>query len=107
MNFDSTKIKKRLEASGAAAQVWLDKTVLKDCEPYVPTDSGELIRSARAASKPGSGEIIYNTPYASALYYGYQGKSKTRPLATRLWFEAAKEVHGGRWIKGVKKIGGK
>lgn len=107
VDFDSTKIKKRLEASSMAAQVWLDKTILKDCEPYVPTDSGELIRSARVASKPGSGEIIYNTPYARTLYYGYKGKSKTRPLATSLWFETAKAVHGEKWIKGVKKIGGK
>lgn len=107
VDFDSNKIKKRMQDSLTVAQVWLDTSVLRDCEPYVPSSSGELIRSARTATKIGSGEIIYNTPYARAVYYGYHGKSQTRPLATRLWFETAKLVHGDKWIKGVKKIGGK
>ena len=107
VDFDSSNIKKRLENSLAAAQIWLDRAVLNDSEPYIPSSSGELIRSARAASKIGSGEIIYNTPYARAVYYGYHNKSQTHPLATRLWFETAKAVNGGRWIKGVKEIGGR
>lgn len=61
--------KKNLE-KGGAVQRYIDSEVIRQCEPYVPFDSGELTRSASLATQVGSGMVIYNTPYAHYQYYG-------------------------------------
>lgn len=65
------KIKKRhgIEAGGPAQQ-FLDMEVIRQCEPYVPYDSGNLTRSAWTATRIGSGEVVYPGPYAHYQYYG-------------------------------------
>lgn len=48
----------------------IDAEVIRQCEPYVPFDAGTLSRSANLATKVGSGEVVYDTPYAHYQYYG-------------------------------------
>lgn len=48
----------------------VDAEVIRQCEPYVPFDTGALSRSANLATKVGSGEVVYDTPYAHYQYYG-------------------------------------
>lgn len=88
------------------AQKWLDNEVLKDCDPYVPKRTGNLIHSGILGTKIGSGKVIYNAPYAKINYYGTNRKfSKDKnPKACAQWFEAAKAVKKKSWEKGVKKI---
>ncbi len=97
----------RFDKQVSDAQKWLDNEVLKDCEPYVPMDTGTLARSGQRGTVPGSGEIVYNAPYAAAQYYGRANKSRDKhPQATMQWFEKAKAVHKARWISNAKKLAG-
>lgn len=55
---------------GGAVQRYIDSEVIRQCEPYVPFDSGALNASASLNTHIGSGFVIYNTPYAHYQYYG-------------------------------------
>lgn len=48
----------------------VDAAVIRECFPYVPFDEGILAGSASTATKVGSGEVIYDTPYSRYQYYG-------------------------------------
>jgi hypothetical protein len=88
------------------AQKWLDNEVLKDSAPYTPFRTGNLMMSGTRGTVLGSGEVVYNAPYARACYYA-QGRSfnpSFHPLATAQWFEKAKAVKLEKWIDGVGKV---
>lgn len=55
---------------GGHVQKIVDAAVIRVCLPYVPFDEGVLAGSANTATDVGSGEVIYDTPYARYLYYG-------------------------------------
>ena len=97
----------RLKIANKKAQTWLDDEVLKDCAPYVPRITGALERSGIDGTVIGSGEVIYNSPYAKAQYYGYFNHStQAHPQACREWFEVSKAMNKAKWIAGAKKLGG-
>lgn len=60
---------KNLE-KGGRVQAAIDNAVIAYSMPYCPWETGTLARSPYTASPPGSGRVIYNTPYARYLYYG-------------------------------------
>lgn len=87
------------------AQEFVDSEVLKDCDPYVPMRSGNLVRSGQRGTSIGSGQVVYNAPHAGPQYHAYPNKSKSKhPQATMEWFEAAKAVNKEKWIKGAQRI---
>lgn len=55
---------------GGHVQKTIDAAVIRETFPYLPFDEGILAGSANTATKIGSGEVIYDTPYARYLYYG-------------------------------------
>lgn len=55
---------------GGNVQKAVDAAVIRECFPYLPFDEGVLAGSANTATEIGSGEVIYDTPYARYLYYG-------------------------------------
>lgn len=55
---------------GGHVQKAVDAAVIEQCLPYLPFDEGVLAGSANTATKVGSGEVVYDTPYARYLYYG-------------------------------------
>lgn len=55
---------------GGHVQKAVDAAVIRVCFPYVPFGEGVLAGSANTATKIGSGEVVYDTPYARYLYYG-------------------------------------
>ena len=55
---------------GGYVQQVVDAAVIRECFPYLPFDEGVLAGSANTATEIGSGEVIYDTPYARYLYYG-------------------------------------
>ena len=59
----SVLAKKNLQLGGAV-QKYIDSEVIRQCEPYVPFDSGILTASANTATEIGSGCVVYSTPYA-------------------------------------------
>lgn len=90
------------------AQKVLDLQVLKDCAPYVPRDTGNLVDSGTRATDIGSGEVVWDAPYADKQYYTAPNKAHDRhPLAVMQWFEAAKAVRKDAWLRVAKKAGGR
>lgn len=65
------KLKRELGVEiGGHVQKAVDAAVIRECFPYVPFDEGILAGSANTATEVGSGEVVYDTPYARYLYYG-------------------------------------
>lgn len=73
---------------GGRVQKTVDSEVLRYCDPYVPFDTGALKTSGITATVIGSGEVVYNTPYARRQYYENSGKSGG--LRGKQWFERMK-----------------
>ena len=96
----------RFNAKFSEAQKWLDNEVLKDCAPYVPMRSGDLMRSGDAGTVIGSGKVEYNMPYSRRQYYGqdFNHSKNKHSQACAQWFEKAKAAKKDDWIKGVNKI---
>lgn len=89
-------LKKRGLLEGGRAQKFVDSEVLRLCAPYVPFDMGILSESGAANTIFGSGNVIYNTPYARRWYYNpanFQGA----PMRGNYWFERMKN-NGGKAI---------
>jgi hypothetical protein len=106
-DIDYRKIERKLDAAVDRGQKVLDLQVLKDCEPYVPRDEGELVRSGIRATNPGDGEVVWDAPYANRQYYGFPNKARdVNPLASRYWFERAKAARETVWKRIAKaKVG--
>lgn len=107
IKFDTKKTLARLQSGVIKkAQQWLDNEVLKDTAQYVPMRSGDLMRSGNNATKLGSGNVVYNMPYARKVYYGYSLKfSKDKhPLASAAFFEKSKAVNLKKWETGTQRI---
>ena len=108
VNINYAAIGSKLKASTKRAQMVLDTQVLKDCGPYTPHDQGDLESSGQRASKIGSGEVSWATPYARRQYYSLPNKSHDkRPMAVMRWFEAAKAARKAAWLRVAKAAGGK
>lgn len=90
----------------AAAEEALGRAVLASCDPYVPYDTGRLAGSAVLRISPDTrmrGEIVWNTPYAKAVYFGdLRGvtySAEHHPHAAARWFEAAKSTELADWTR--------
>lgn len=95
----------RFKERNEKAQKWVDNEVLKDCDPYVPMRSGDLVRSGQRGTVIGSGKVVYAAPHAAAQYKHFPNKSKAKhPQAVMAWFEAAKSVNKDKWVKGARKV---
>lgn len=116
---------RRMEGNFADAQRYLDLRVIRDTEPFVPFDRGVLRNSAKYATRVGSGQVVYKTPYAHYLYNGelmvgvtsrssyakagepkeYTGRPLTyhTPGTGAMWFEESKRKNLKSWVKGVKE----
>lgn len=130
-NNGSIKIKisgRRIQRNLIKAQEYLDSVVLTDCRPYIPNRNGMLSNLDKNKTVIGSGEVIWEGPYAHYQYTGkdmigvytkrhwamryepkeYNGRALKyhTPGTGPYWFEKAKRVHGKEWIKQVKKIAG-
>lgn len=103
--FEDKGIRKKLEAMHKNGQRALDAQVLKDSNYYAPMDQGDLIQSGIRFTNPGSGMIMWQTPYARRLYYNpqYNFSKDKNPNAGGLWFEIAKSRHVKEWEKIVKQ----
>lgn len=96
----------RFNKKYSAAQKFLDNEVLKDSAPYVPMRTGNLMNSGVLGTVLGSGKIVYNAPYAKAMYYGtsFNFSKDKHPQACAQWFEKAKAAKKDTWLAGVRKI---
>lgn len=108
----------RFRGQYSRAQKWLDNQVITDSNPHVPFQSGDLRRGAIRGTRAGSGEVVWDSPYARYQYYGKvmvgpPPKQVTdiplqyhTPGTGAYWFETAKGTCKKVWINGVRKIAG-
>ena len=102
----------KLSSSRNRAQEVLDLAVMKDTDPFVPMRQGTLASSVLRSTKVGSGEVVYDTPYARHMYYGVHYRTGTpfkystlkHPLACKEWVNASKAVNMEKWKKEVKEV---
>lgn len=101
---------------GGRVQWALDNSVIKNCEGYVPASPNRTLEgSAPLYSQPGSGYVIWNTPYARYQYYGrvmtdalgrtWVGAGETKPIITdrRLQYDTAQnQLAGAFWFERMK-----
>lgn len=90
-------------------QVFIDNEVLRLCDPYVPKDTGMLIKSGILGTVVGSGEVIYQAPYARNQYYTNSGNGNHNKSGLRgaYWFERMKADNKKKLFEDVKeKLGG-
>ncbi len=93
------------------AQKYVDGEVLRLCDPYIPEDSSNLIKSGVIATKIGSGEVIWDTSrvgggqkYAKKMYYGNYN-FRGAPIKGNHWGTRAMQNGGYKAIKkGVGEI---
>ncbi len=98
IELDGRRVVSRIEGRLGKVQAVLDQQIAKDSNYYAPEDEGYLQRSVLIASKLGSGELLWATPYARAQYYGLPNKSRDRnPNARMKWFEHAKANRSKDW----------
>lgn len=90
-----TSFKPKWNRRFSAVQKYIDSEVLRRCEPYIPLDTGMLIKSGFLGTVIGSGTVRYIAPYSRPQYYMRNRKkvSQTGPLRGSFWFERMKEVH--------------
>ena len=114
----------------ALAQKVVDSAVLRYSAPYVPLETGTLNRSGVLGTKIGSGEVVWNAPYARFLYYGkvlvgvntgspWAKKGERKKVTDRdlkyhgggkrgkLWFERMKADHRQDILKEAREAMGK
>lgn len=70
---------------------------LADCNYFARRDQGTMIESSETASDLQNGELVWNTPYARAVYYTGAPSIDANPNASLLWCEKAKNVYGRDW----------
>lgn len=95
-------------SEGGTIQKYIDSAVLRLCEPKVPKDEGDLIRSGITNTVIGSGEVRYRTPYARRWYY-MPAEFQDAPVRGNYWFERMKKQGGKEQIlrEAAKLAGGK
>jgi hypothetical protein len=129
-------LSKRNLETGGEVQKYIDSEVIRQCAPYTPFRSGMLDSSAEIATIIGSGEVVYDTPYAHYLWQGdvmgpnipiikdgvltgffsppkkeYTGEKlqydlSTHPLAGSHWFERSMADHKHEILEGASKVAG-
>ncbi len=52
------------------AQCFVDAECIRYMDKYTPMRTGAMIKSVTLGTKIGSGNIVYNSPYARYQYYG-------------------------------------
>ena len=104
LNLNQDKVCGRFDPKFELAQKRLDSEVIRCSSPYVPMRSGQLMRSGETGTRIGSGQVVWNTPYARRMYYGlnYHFSTDKHPQACAQWFEKAKAVQKDAWIKTVR-----
>ena len=98
-------LKERGLENGGTVQRFIDSECLRLTAPFVPKDTGALIESGIINTKIGSGEVIYNTPYARRWYY-MPAQFQGAPQRGNYWFERFKQQYKAQILDGAKKLAG-
>lgn len=91
---------------GGEVQVFVDTEIIKHCDPYVPMDTGMLKNSPWLASDIGSGQVIYDTPYAEKTYTTPDLHFQGAPMRGAFWAPRMWADRGDQIMRGAAKIAG-
>ena len=80
-------------------QVFIDNTVVRHMDAYVPMRTGILKKSVVLGSRMGSGELVYIAPYAHKRYYG---SGRLKGLRGSKWFHRMWSARKDTIIREVK-----
>lgn len=80
-------------------QVFIDNTVVRHMDAYVPMRTGILKKSVVLGSRMGSGELVYIAPYAHKRYYG---SGRQKGLRGSKWFHRMWAARKDTIIREVK-----
>ena len=98
----------RFSSGFSKAQSYIDSSVLRLSDPYVPMRSGALKLSGQLGTDIGSGTVQYIAPYARRQYYENAGRgAEGTALGGRrgaLWFERMKADNLEDIERGVRRI---
>lgn len=86
-------------------QQFIDSEVLRYSDPYAPKVTGNLIESGIRGTVIGSGEVVYNAPYAAKQYYETANSRSYDPMRGAHWFERMKADHKDDILSGAQKVG--
>ena len=101
---NAAEMQKRVKAF-ERRQKYIDATVLRLSEPYIPKISGTLIQSGIRGTKVGSGAVIYNAPYSRKIYYSKREIGRSNgALRGNEWFERMKRDKKEQILREVAKI---
>lgn len=105
------------QAKFDAAQKYIDSEVLRLSDPYLPKREGVLRSLGILGTVPGSGEVVWNGPYARYLYYGKVMVGRAPKIVTNkdlqfsgapmrgaFWFERMKADRQNEILDGARKI---
>lgn len=104
-SFDDVLKRRGLEPGGRV-QRFIDESVVRMCDPYVPMDRGPLKDSAISNTVYGSGEVIYDTPYAAKMYYTEGLNFQGAPMRGANWLERMKSDHADEILNGAAAMAG-
>ncbi len=83
----------------------LAEQILADCNKYCKEETGTLIASSQAHSRPKDGVLIWQTPYARRQYYVIRtAHTVINPGARWRWAHHAKSAHLADWQKLAQKL---
>ena len=98
-------IKDRGLEDGGQVQKFIDSECLRLTAPKIPKDTGALIESGTINTVIGSGEVIYNTPYARRWYY-MPAQFQGAPERGNYFFERMKQQYKEQILSGAKRLAG-
>ena len=99
-NLERMLARRNLESNGKV-QKFIDSEVIRLSEPYTPFDTGYLKNNApKIGTSIGSGEVVYNAPYARRQYYENRGNGQRG----KMWFERMKADHKDDILRGALEV---
>ena len=82
-------------------QVFIDNTVVRHMDAYVPFRTGVLKKSVILGSRMGSGELVYIAPYAKEQYY-LKHRRYSKGLRGSKWFHRMWTARKNTIVREVK-----
>lgn len=93
------------------AQIWLDRQIMLDMQPYIAFKTGKLQGAITTRNNvyAGTGQVlIYTLPYGRRIYYGWTPSGRpmnySNPLTTPRWFDTVKARYMNVWERGCRDI---
>lgn len=81
----------------------LSEQILGDANYFARIDTGELIKSSLRSSDLGAGLLVWDTRYATRVYYtGTPSRDKNANASLR-WVEVAGKMYSDQWLKLAQK----